>query len=221
MSRVGNCSWSSQQPCQLGIFTSTWCPESMSKSPDYWWLPWEPLPSPSPASVLRPSWGLLFSNQSHKNSLSEPCLLLLSHYQGLYFSSNSPGKGCALYHIPRRWECYRKFLAPNTSSRPSLLQSHRKVTAPRRYMPPKTLSLAFHDPVIYLPPSQTHKRWVWGSLCSTPTAEEWCRRKSGCHLGYTGNHLHLGVQSAFGTCTSLLMTGLYNIVKYLEWILFD
>lgn len=42
MSKVGNCSWSSQQSCLSGIFISTWCPESMSRSPNYWWLPWKP-----------------------------------------------------------------------------------------------------------------------------------------------------------------------------------
>ena len=78
----------------FGIFTSTWCPESLSKSPDSWWQPWEPCSLTLAPDVLRPSWGLLLSEQSHKKSLSEPLLLLLSPHEGLHFSNNSPGKGC-------------------------------------------------------------------------------------------------------------------------------
>lgn len=42
MSKVGNYSWSSQQSCLSGIFTSTWCPQNVSKSPNYWGLSREP-----------------------------------------------------------------------------------------------------------------------------------------------------------------------------------
>lgn len=123
------------------------------RSPDSWWLPWEPYFLTLGSLCC---WDLAearFSLSSHIQtaSLDPASFSCLSMKDSISLAT----------HQVKATHCSISLRGESGIGDPSRITAfldHYYSTLTEKYTPPSTLPLAFQDPVNYLPPSQTHQR---------------------------------------------------------------
>lgn len=98
----------------------------MSKSPNYQWLPWKSSPFTLDSQVLRPSWGSLPFEQSHKTAFLNPACFSWPPTKDSTSLATLRAKAAHCSRSFRVEDGARDSSLHNNSSKPLLLHPYRK-----------------------------------------------------------------------------------------------